>query len=577
LEPNLILTGFMGTGKTTVGRAMAERLKRTFVDTDAWIEERAGKSVAAIFAEEGEDRFRAWEAEACAAFSEPQELIIATGGWTLGPVKNREWMEQGGRIICLTASPDKILERLSDATDRPLLANEDRTAKVRDLLKQREPVYRSFAWQVNTTEMNTAEVMLHVLALYGSITNLIEPETFELPMQERSMSILFGADLLDVIGALLRARGLRGGVAVISDSNVAPLYGDRVVKSLATAGSEPRLLRVPAGEASKTLDTASVLYEKLVESGIERSGLIVALGGGVIGDLAGFVAATYLRGIQWIDVPTSLLAMIDASIGGKVGVDLPGGKNLVGAFHPPLMTISDMTVLRTLPGREFRSGLAEMIKAGVIADAELFTMFESGEATTQPHPPAPSPEITSFDFAQDAISGEGERPALRPLSKRLLLSIGEGLGVRLPEMMRRSIQVKVDVVREDPFERGRRAALNLGHTIGHGIETASKFELLHGEAIAIGMVAEARVAERIGLARSGVADRIEHATEHAGLPTRCADLDIDAIIALMRSDKKKQGGRLKYALPRDIGDVAIGVDVKDDVVREVLIEMKEQA
>ncbi len=169
-----------------------------------------------------------------------------------------------------------------------------------------------------------------------------------------------------------------------------------------------------------------------------------------------------------------------------------------------------------------------MIKAGVIADAELFAMFESGETD-------------------------------------------------LPEMMRRSIQVKVDVVREDPFEKGRRAALNLGHTIGHGIESASKFELLHGEAIAIGTVAEARVAERIGLARSGVADRIERVTERVDLPTRFANLDIEEIITLMRSDKKKQGGRLKYALPRDIGDVVIGVDVKDDVVREVLIELKEQA
>lgn len=528
MEPNLILTGFMGTGKTTVGKAIAERLKRTFIDTDTWIEERAGKSVAAIFAEDGEDRFRAWEAEACAALSEPQALIIATGGWALGPQTNRELMEQGGRIICLTATPEKIIERLSAANDRPLLAGDDRGERVRALLKQRETIYRSFPWQVNTTEMSPAEVMMYVMSLYGAITNLVEPDTFELPMHERSMSILLGADLLDVLGVMLRARGLRGTVALIGDSNVAPLYGERVAKSLAMSGFEPVLLRVPAGEASKTLDTASVLYEKLVEGGIERSGLVIALGGGMIGDLAGFVAATYLRGIPWIDVPTSLLAMIDASIGGKVGVDLPSGKNLVGAFYPPLMTISDMTALHSLPGREFRSGLAEMIKAGVIADAELFAMFESGETD-------------------------------------------------LPEMMRRSIQVKVDVVKEDPFEKGRRAALNLGHTIGHGLESTSKFELLHGEAIAIGMVAEARVAERIGLARSGVAERIERVTERVDLPTRFAHLEIDEIIALMRSDKKKQGGRLKYALPRDIGDVVIGVDVKDDVVRAVLTELKEQA
>ncbi|MBI5563430.1 MAG: 3-dehydroquinate synthase [Chloroflexi bacterium] len=528
MEPNLILTGFMGTGKTTVGKAIAERLKRPFIDTDAWIEERAGKSVAAIFAEDGEDRFRAWEAEACAAFSEPQELVIATGGWMLGPMHNRELMEQGGRIVCLTATPEAIMERVGAATDRPLLASEDRVERVRGLLKQRNAVYRSFPWQVNTTEMSPAEVMLHVMALYGAITNLVEPDTFELPMHERSMSILLGADVLNALGVMLRARGLRGRVALISDSNVAPLYGERVAKSLSMSGFEPVLLRVPAGEASKTLETAGVLYEKLVEGGIERNGLIIALGGGMIGDLAGFVAATYLRGIQWIDVPTSLLAMIDASIGGKVGVDLSAGKNLVGAFHPPLLTISDMTTLHSLPGREFRSGLAEMIKAGVIGDAELFAMFESG-------------------------------------------------GTDLPEMMRRSIQVKVDVVREDPFERGRRAALNLGHTIGHGIESASKFELLHGEAIAIGTIAEARVAERMGLARSGVADRIERVIERVDLPTRFVGLDIEEIIALMQADKKKKGGRLKYALPRDVGDVVTGVNVNAEVVVEVLTEMKESA
>lgn len=528
MEPNLILTGFMGTGKTTVGKAIAERLKRTFIDTDTWIEERAGKSVAAIFAEDGEDRFRAWEAEACAAFTEPQSLIIATGGWALGPQKNRELMEQGGRIICLTATPDVILERVGTTANRPLLASEDRAERVRTLLKQREAVYRSFPWQVNTTEMSPAEVMLHVMALYGAIANLAEPDTFELPMHERSMSILLGTELLNVLGAMLRARGLRGRVAVISDSNVAPLYGERVAKSLSMSGFEPQLLRVAAGEASKTLDMASGLYTALVNVGIERSDLIIALGGGMIGDLAGFVAATYLRGIQWIDLPTSLLAMIDAGIGGKVGVDLPAGKNLVGAFHPPLMTISDMTTLHSLPGREFRAGIAEMIKAGVIADAELFGMFEAGETD-------------------------------------------------LPEMMRRAIQVKVDIVREDPFEKGRRAALNLGHTIGHGLEAASKFELLHGEAIAIGTIAEARVAERIGLARTGVADRIERVTDRVNLPVRYSNLDIEEIVTLMQADKKKHGGRLKYALPRDIGDVAIGVNVKDEVLIEVLNEMKESA
>jgi 3-dehydroquinate synthase len=526
MEPNLILTGFMGTGKTTVGQLIAQRLGRPFVDTDAWIEARAGKSVAAIFAEDGEDRFRAWEAEACTALSEPNGLIIATGGWTLGPATNRELIEQGGCVICLTAEPEALLSRLNTHHDRPLLTGDDRAARIRALLKEREPVYQSLAWQIDTTHIDVPEVVMHVMAVWGALGSLPKPETFHLPMGERSMSIVLGTDLLDALGPLLRARGLSGTVALIGDSNVAPLYGDRVAQSLALSGFESRLLRVPAGEESKTLDTAAMLYDNLVEGGLERGGLIMAVGGGVIGDLAGFVAATYMRGVRWVCVPTSLLAMIDASIGGKVGVDLPAGKNLVGAFHPPLLTMVDMTMMHTLPGREFRSGLAEMIKAGLIGDAELFAMFETGQTD-------------------------------------------------LPEMIRRAITVKVGVVRDDPFEKGRRAALNLGHTIGHGIEAASNYALRHGEAIAIGLIAEAKVAERVGLARGGLSDRIERVIERVELPARCADLDPTTIMAWMRSDKKKQRGRLKFALPRDVGEVIVGVSVDDDVVRAVLDDMKE--
>jgi len=505
---------------------IAQRLGREFIDTDQWIEERAGKSVQAIFAEDGEDRFRAWEAAACEALSEPRGLIIATGGWALGPQKNREAMQRGGCVICLWAEPEVILARLQGVDDRPMLWRENRAAKLRALLKQREEVYRSFAWQVDTTQMDAAEVLLHVLALSGSVSTLNDPDTFYLPMGERSNSVMLGAGLLDAIGPVLRARGLRGTLALIGDSNVIAPHGDRVYQSLILSGFEVAPLRVPAGEESKTLEMAGVLYEQLVQGGLERKGAMVALGGGVIGDLAGFVAATYLRGVPWINCATSLLAMVDASLGGKTGVDLPSGKNLVGAFHPPLLTISDLTVLRTLPEREFQGGMAEVIKAGIIGDVELFEMIEGGSTDIQ-------------------------------------------------EIIRRSIKVKVDVVRADPFETGRRAALNLGHTIGHGIEAASHFSLSHGEAIGIGTLAEAQIAEWLGLAQPGLSARIEAVIERVGLPTRFANLETDTIVQVMRSDKKKQLGRLQFALPRDIGDVVIGVDVKDALVREAIEAVRE--
>jgi 3-dehydroquinate synthase len=527
MEPNLILTGFMGTGKTTVGQLIAQRLGRQFIDTDQWIEERAGKSVAAIFAEDGEDRFRAWEAEACRALSEPQGLIIATGGWTLGPPQNRDALQRGGCVICLWAEPEAILARLESAAERPLLAGDERAARLRALLKQREEAYRSFAWQVDTTKLDVAEVLLHVMALYGSVSTLNDPDIFYLPMGERGSAVMLGAGLLEALGPVLHARGLRGTLALIGDSNVIAQHGDRVFQSLMLSGFEVLPLRVPAGEDSKTLEMASGLYEQLVQGGLERSGAIVALGGGVIGDLSGFVAATYLRGVPWVNCATTLLAMVDASIGGKTGVDLPAGKNLVGAFHPPLLTINDVTVLHTLPEREFQSGLAEVIKAGVIADAGLFEMIECG----------------STDIA---------------------------------DIIRRSIKVKVDVVRADPFEQGRRAALNLGHTIGHGIEAASQFLLRHGEAIGLGLIAEAKIAEWLGLAQPGLSDRIEAVLERVGLPTRFANLETGAIVQSMRSDKKKQLGRLKFALPRDIGDVVIGVDVKDELVHKAIDAVRDE-
>ena len=516
----------MGTGKTTVGQLIAQRLGRQFVDTDQWIEERAGRTVQTIFAEEGEDRFRAWEVEACEALSEAQDLIIATGGWTLGPQKNREALQRGGCVICLWAEPDEILTRLPGTGERPLLAGGDREVTVRELLQKRSEVYRSFAWQVDTTKRDVAEVMLHVLALYGSVSNLDDPDTFYVPMGERGNTILLGVELLDALGPLLSARGLRGTVALIGDSNVIEYHGERAFRSLAMSGFEVRPVRVPAGEESKTLEMAGLLYEQLVQGGLERSGAIVALGGGVVGDLSGFVAATYLRGVPWVCCATTLLSMVDASIGGKTGVDLPSGKNLVGAFHPPWLTVSDLTTLHTLPEREFQAGLAEVIKAGIIGDVELFEMIESGSTDVQ-------------------------------------------------EIIRRAIKVKVAVVREDPFEKGRRAALNLGHTIGHGLEAASQFLLRHGEAIGLGLIAEAKIAERLGLAHRDLSDRLEAVIEKVGLPTRYANLETDTIVQLMRSDKKKQLGRLKFALPRAIGDVVIGVDVQDELIREALEAVRE--
>lgn len=300
-------------------------------------------------------------------------------------------------------------------------------------------------------------------------------------------------------------------IAVITDSTVEPLYARRIVAAL---GDRARLFTIPAGEAAKTRDTWSSITDAMLAGGFARDTTVVAVGGGVVGDLAGFVAATYMRGVPFVQVPTTLLAMIDASVGGKTGVDTAAGKNLVGAFHQPALVVADPRTLATLPANHFRAGLAEALKHGVIADATYFARI------------AEARESTARDDAT------------------------------LTDLVAESVRIKASVVARDERESGIRKVLNFGHTLGHAIETVSNYRLLHGEAVAIGMVLEGTLAERIGLAESGTAGAIRDALDAIGLPTNLPPLDRDRILAATKSDKKSRAGRVEYALPLRIGGMA---------------------
>ncbi len=522
---NIVITGFMGTGKTSVGREVARRLGWEFVDMDVLIEERLGMSIPEIFATHGEGFFRQQERELCRELAQRRGLVIATGGGALVPEENRRVLGRSGILICLTCEVDELLRRLGKVKDRPLLEVADRRRRIESLLAQRREAYERIPHHIDTTGLTVEEVAERVIELLKSEA-AVERITVRTPTG--GYEVHLGRGLLARVGELARQRGLRGRAAVVTNPTVGGLYAPVVVESLRKAGFDPLVVEVPDGEAFKTLDTVRSLYDRFVEGGLDRASPVFALGGGVIGDTAGFAAATYMRGVPLVQLPTSLLAMVDASVGGKVAVDHPRGKNLIGAFHQPELVVVDPDVLATLPEDEFRAGLAEVIKAGVIGSPGLFEHLE--------------------------------RRGAEPLE----WVIGE------------AIRVKAAVVEEDPYERGRRAILNLGHTFGHALEVLSGFSLRHGEAVAVGMAIAAEVAVRLGLCESSVRERLVALLRKFGLPTACGGYEPEAIWEAMATDKKRRGQRLRFVLPRAIGQVVVADDVPKELVLEVLERMGER-
>ena len=335
--------------------------------------------------------------------------------------------------------------------------------------------------------------------------------------------------------ALLRERCPAHRYAVIADHKVAGLHGGSLLQVLAGAGLEAQLFEFPAGEWNKTRDQWSALTDRMLAAGLGRDSAVIAFGGGVAGDLAGFVAATFLRGVPCVQVPTTLLAMIDSSVGGKTGVDVPAGKNLVGAFHQPRLVLADVETLATLPRAHVASGMAEAIKHGVIRDAGYFESLADAAAC-----------------------------------------LGKDLD-RLEDVVLRSIAIKAAVVTEDEREAGLRAILNFGHTVGHAVESLSGFDLLHGEAVAIGMHVEARIAESSGIAAAGLADVIARQLERYALPlTVPQSLPTERLLEAMQLDKKTRAARVRFALPREMGhmaqsgDGAWTVEVDSGVIRQAL-------
>jgi len=356
--------------------------------------------------------------------------------------------------------------------------------------------------------------------------------TVQVSLAERSYRILVGGGLLSRLGEECARLKLGRRCAVVTDEKVAPLHAAAVLESLKRAGFEPLLVTVPSGETAKSLKVVAQCYDAFAKARLERKSFVVALGGGVVGDLAGFVAATYLRGVAFVQVPTTLLAQVDSSVGGKVGVNLPAGKNLVGAFHQPRLVLCDLDVLKTLPDREFRAGLGEVIKYGIIYDAPFFRRLEKS-----------LDRILARDPAE------------------------------LSAVVARCCAIKADVVGQDETESGLRAILNYGHTIGHGLEAISSYgKYLHGEAISIGQVAASYLsAALLGMPGQDV-ERVRELFFRAGLPVcvKLSPAQRKALFEAMRLDKKVSAGEIKFVLARGIGRVEFGQSVPDDLVNRIL-------
>jgi 3-dehydroquinate synthase len=358
-------------------------------------------------------------------------------------------------------------------------------------------------------------------------------KTIRVNLGQNSYNICIDSGILSQTGLILRELGLNDKAVIITNPTVEKLHSASLKQSLASKGFRTTTLFVPDGEEYKSLESAGKLYHQLTESGAERTTPLLALGGGVIGDLAGFVAATYMRGVPLVQLPTTLLAQVDSSIGGKVAVNHGQLKNNIGAFHQPKTVISDTATLKTLPDTEMANGISEVIKYAVIKDKEFFTYLEK-----------------NLD---------------------LIKSLDDNA---LETIIAKSVQIKAEVVENDEKDMGLRNTLNFGHTIGHAIETVSDFEIAHGQAVAIGMIATVKIAAKLGIIDPKIIIRLEKLLKRAGLMTRLPRLEVKQIMQAMQYDKKVQSGKIRFILPRAIGEVFITNDVNPALVEKILTELK---
>jgi shikimate kinase/3-dehydroquinate synthase len=532
---SLVLVGLMGAGKTSIGRRLALRLGMRFRDADAEIEEAAGCSIAELFARYGEPAFRDGERRVIRRLLEGPPMVLATGGGAFMDAETRAMVRAQATSVWLRCPLATLLRRTSARSHRPLLQVGDPARVLASLMEQRHPIYAEADIVVDCGEDSPETTTGRVLEALHAWT---PPRRCSVALGAASYQIAIGDGLLAKAGALLAPVLPQKRAVVVTDETVAALHLPALLAGLAEAGFEARTVAVPSGEASKSIACYARVTDALLEAGVERQTCVIALGGGVVGDLAGFAAATVLRGLPFVQVPPRLLALGDRRVGAKTGINTMFGKNLLGAFHQPRMVLADTATLATLPPRELRAGYAEIVKAGLIGDPAFFAWCE-----------AQGPALLAGDRALAA------------------------------EAVDRACAFKAAVVADDEREEkpsDGRALLNLGHTFGHALEAEYGYggELLHGEAVALGLGLAFLLSAKLGFCGSGDAARVIRHVESVGLPAELGALgrrfSAGRLMAHMQRDKKMRDGKLAFVLARGIGQAFTCREVPPEAVVSVL-------
>lgn len=546
---NIILTGFSGTGKTEVAKLLAYSMNWNVFDTDVVIEQEQGKTIKEIFENEGEENFRKIESNVIRKACSNTHTIISTGGGAFILEKNRTAMLKSGFVVTLDASPNTILARLkknssNPLNERPLLKSSNPLEKITELKKQRQYIYSLSHWTIKTDLLNINSVskeIIHAWKLINNQNNINHANTISDPNYASSIitekgecPVFVGSGIIELLGNYCKNNNLSSTAYLIADSITGFQHTRKAQLSLENHSIPTHTFTFPQGEISKTISTITPIFEWLAQQKAERNHFVVALGGGVVGDISGFVASTYNRGIPFVQVPTSLAAMVDASIGGKTAINLPQGKNLVGAFHQPSIILIDTNLLKTLPQRELISGWAEAIKHGIIKNLDLFENFEQNSNLIQKLDPLTSTRV-----------------------------------------IKASVATKIEVVNLDQYETlGIRTLLNYGHTIGHALENSIGYgELLHGEAVSIGMCFAARISEKMGLIDMKCVQRQEKILETYGLPTYWKNINHEQIKLAMKVDKKTVGKSINWVLLENIGKAVVRSDVPEDIIKATMKEV----